>query len=155
MRCVDVPGSVSQSLRDSAGENHKYIPVIGQLEGLPLKSTLSPAGGGLYRLHVHSKIWRKLRIDAGDSVEVMLQLDTEPRDPALPQDLAAGLADEPKALATFNTLTAALRVQIVRFVDSAKHAKTREKRIRLIAQRMLERAAKRKKKKSRLTGKSG
>jgi hypothetical protein len=148
MRCVDVPRDVSRSLRELPGDNHKHIPVLGQVEGLPLKSTLSPRGGGSYRLHIHSNIWRKLRIDAGATVEVMLLLDSEPRDPALPHDLAAGLADEPRALAIFNSLTPALRRQIVRYVDQAKHASTRDKRIRLIVKGMLERAAKRKKKKN-------
>ena len=147
MRCVDVPGSVSKSLRKLAEVKLTHIPVVGQVEGLPLKSTLSPRGGGAFRLHIHSNIWRKLRIDAGDTVEVMLQLDTEPRDPALPQDLAGGLADEPRALAVFNSLTPALRRQIVRYVELAKHTNTREKRIRLIAKRMMERAAKQKKEK--------
>jgi len=148
MRCVDVPRDVSKSLRKLAGDGHKHIPVLGQVEGLALKSTLSPRGGGSYRLHIHSNIWRKLRIDAGDTVEVMLLLDSEPRGPVLPHDLAGGLADAPRALAVFNSLTPAFRRQIVRYMDQAKHANTREKRIRIIVKRMLERAAKRKKKKS-------
>jgi len=148
MRCVDVPRAVSKSLREIAGENSKHIPVLGQVEGLPLKSTLSPRGGGSYRLHIHSNIWRKLRVDAGDTVEVMLQIDQEPRDPVLPHDLAGGLADEQPALAIFNSLTPALRRQMARYVDMAKRANTREKRIRLIVKRMLERAAKRRKKKT-------
>ena len=60
----------------------------------------------------------------------------------------AGLAEEPRALAVFNALTPALRRQIVRHVDQAKHASTREKRILLIVRRMLQRAAKRTKKKN-------
>jgi hypothetical protein len=148
MRCVDVPRDVSKSLRKLAGADRKHIPILGQVEGLPLKTTLSPRGGGSYRLHIHSNIWRKLRIDAGATVEVMLLLDSEPRDPVLPHDFAAGLADEPRALAIFNSLTPALRRQIVRHLDQAKHASTREKRIRLIVKRMLERAAKQKKKKT-------
>jgi hypothetical protein len=147
MRCVDVPRDVSKSLRKLAGDNYKYIPVLGQVEGLPLKSTLSPRGGGSYRLHIHSNIWRKLRIDAGATVEIMLRLDSEPQDPALPHDLAGSLADEPRALAIFNSLTPAFRRQIVRYVELAKHASTREKRIRIIVKRMLERAARRKKNK--------
>jgi hypothetical protein len=148
MRCVDVPRNVSKSLRKLAGDSPKHIPVHGQVEGLPLKSTLSPRGGGAYRLHIHSNIWRKLQIDAGATVEVMLLLDTEPRDPALPHDLAGGLADEPRALAVFNSLTPALRRQIVRYLEQAKRATTRDKRIRSIVKRMLERAAKRRKKKN-------
>jgi Bacteriocin-protection, YdeI or OmpD-Associated/Domain of unknown function (DUF1905) len=149
MRCVDVPRDVSTALRSVAGENALHIPVHGWIEGLPMKSTLVPRGGGCYRLHVHSRIWRKLRIDAGATVEVTLLLDAEPREVVLPQDFAAGLADEPRALATFNTLTTALRRQIVQYVDSAKHARTREKRIQLVVRRMHERAAKRKKKKNK------
>jgi len=148
MRCVDVPRNVSKSLRKLAGDDPKHIPVTGQVEGLPLKSTLSPRGGGSYRLHIHSNIWRKLRIDAGATVEIMLLLDSEPRDPVLPHDLAGGLADEPRALAIFNSLTPSFRRQIVRYVEQAKHTTTRDKRIRLIVKRMLERAVTRKKRKS-------
>jgi uncharacterized protein YdeI (YjbR/CyaY-like superfamily) len=79
-------------------------------------------------------------------VEVTLLVDTEPRQAVLPPDLAAGLGDVPRALAIFNTLTVALRRQIVRYVDSAKQARTREKRVQLVVRRMLERARKRRKK---------
>jgi hypothetical protein len=145
MRCVNIPRDVSKAIRSVGGDDPLHIPVHGWIEGLPFKSTLVPRGGSAYRLHVHSRIWRKLRIDAGAAVEVTLLVDNEPREAVLPPDLGAGLADTPRALATFNTLTVALRRQIVQYVDNAKQARTREKRIRLIVQRMLERAAKRKK----------
>jgi hypothetical protein len=145
MRCVDVPRDVSKAMRNAAGDNALHIPVHGWIEGLPFKSTLVPRGGRCYRLHVHSRIWRKLRIDAGAAVEVTLLLNTEPRQAVLPPDLAAGLADTPSALATFNMLTVALRRQIVQYVDSAKQTRTRDKRVQLVVRRMLERAARRKK----------
>jgi hypothetical protein len=146
MRCVDVPRDVSKSIGCGlSGGDRLNVPVHGWIEGLPFTSTLVPRGAGNYRLHVHSRIWRKLRIDAGAAVEVMLLVDTEPREAVLPPDLAAGLADTPRALAVFNRLTVALRRQIIQYVDSAKQSRTREKRIRLIVQRMLERAAKRRK----------
>jgi len=146
MRCVDIPRDISKAIRNSAEGDPLHIPVHGWIEGLPFKSTLVPRGGGSYRLHVHSRIWRKLRIDAGAAVEVTLLVDAEPRKAVLPPDLAAGLADAPRALAIFNTLTVALRRQIIQYVDNAKRSRTREKRIRLIVQRMLERAAKSRKK---------
>jgi hypothetical protein len=157
MRCVDVPRDVSKALgsaaKDAGAERLLNIPVHGWIEGLPLRSTLVPRGSGCYRLHVHSRIWRKLRIDAGASVEVTLLLDLEPREARLPPDLAAGLADEPRALAIFNTLTVALRRQIIQYVELAKRSSTREKRVQLIVRRMLERAARRKRKKTRPTRK--
>src|SRR6202047_500635 len=158
MRCVDVPRDISKVIRGAAEGDTLHVPVHGWIEGLPFKNTLVPRGGGSYRLHVHSKIWRKLRIDAGAVVEVTLLVDTEPREAVLPPDLAVGLADTPRALAIFNTLTVALRRQIVQYVDNAKQARTRQKRVALVVQRMLERAAKRKRfksKKSRTTTKKG
>lgn len=144
MRCVDVPKNISKALHREAGQKPMHIPVQGSVDGRPLKTTLSPAGDGAYRLHLHSNIWRKLKVDEGDIVEVMLGLDSEPRDPALPPDLAAGLADEPRALATFQSLTPAFRRQIVRYLELAKQVKTREKRVGIIVNNMLKRATKKK-----------
>jgi Bacteriocin-protection, YdeI or OmpD-Associated/Domain of unknown function (DUF1905) len=146
MRCVDVPRDISKALRSLAGENALRIPVHGWIEGLPFKSTIVPRGGGCYRLHIHSRIWRKLRIDAGAVVEVTMLLDAEPREIPLPPDLAAGLAETPRALATFHSLTPAFRRQIVIYMEGAKQLRTREKRVQLIVKRMLERAGRRKKK---------
>ena len=146
LRCVDVPRDVSNAIRKAAGGKALHVPVRGWIEGLATQSTLAPAGGGSYRLHVHSKIWRKLRIDAGAAVEVALQLDLDRRETAVPADLAAELADEPAALAQFNSITKALRRHIVLYVEAAKQVKTRDKRLRLVVRKMLERAARKKKK---------
>jgi Bacteriocin-protection, YdeI or OmpD-Associated/Domain of unknown function (DUF1905) len=152
MRCVDLPRHISKSLRTAPVADVSHIPVHGWIEGLPFTSTLTPAGGGRYRLHVHSRIWRKLRIDAGDAVEVSLLVDTEPREAVLPPDLAAALSATPRALAAFNAQTVAFRRQLVIYVDSAKQTRTRDKRIQLLIRRMLQRTAKsheRKKRKAR------
>jgi Domain of unknown function (DUF1905) len=61
LRAVDVPEGVSKALGSGP-----HLPVHGWIEGLPLKGTLVPRGGGCYRLHVHSRIWRKLRVDGHD-----------------------------------------------------------------------------------------
>ena len=95
-------------------------------------------------MHVHSSIWRKLKIDEGAVVEVAVVIERERRETPVPADLAATLADEPRALAGFQALTPAFRRQIILFLEKAKQAKTREKRIALIVGRMLERAKKQK-----------
>jgi Bacteriocin-protection, YdeI or OmpD-Associated/Domain of unknown function (DUF1905) len=145
MRCIDIPRDISRAVRKAAGGKAMHIPVHGWIEGLPFENTLVPRGGGNYRMHVNSKIWRKLRIDAGAAVEITLLLDVEPRKAVIPPDLAAGLAETPRALAVFNALTVALRRHIIQYVDSAKQARTRDKRIHLIVRRMLERTAKQRK----------
>lgn len=141
MRCVDVPRDVSAAIRESAGGDAKHPPVHGFIEGRPFKSTLVPGGKGCFRLHVHSRIWRKLKIDAGAEVEVTLMVDQAPRPAVVPADLAKALAAKPRANATFNALTLPLRRQVLWYLESAKHASTREKRIKLMVQRMLERHA--------------
>jgi hypothetical protein len=150
LRCVDLPRDISNAIRRDAGGKAQHVPVHGWIEGLAMRGTLVPGGGGRYRIHVHSSIWRQLRIDAGAAVEVALVIERERRETPVPPDLAAGLADEPRALAAFHGLTPAFRHQIIIFLEKAKQAKTRDKRVGLILQRMLERAKKRKK---RIAGK--
>jgi Bacteriocin-protection, YdeI or OmpD-Associated/Domain of unknown function (DUF1905) len=145
MRVIDIPRDVGKAIGKMAGEHTKHIPVHGWIEGLAFRNTLVPRGGGNYRMHVHSRIWRKLRIDAGAAVEVTMLVDNEPREVAVPPDLAGELADTPWALASFNRQTAALRRHIVQYVETAKQSRTREKRIQLVVKRMLERDARRKK----------
>ena len=145
MRCVDVPRDISKEIRNAAGENPQRVPVRGWIEGLAMQSTLVPAGGGRYRLHIHSNIWRKLKIDAGAAVDVALMIERERRETPVPADLAAGLADEPRALGAFQAQTPAFRRQIVIYLEKAKQARTREKRVLLIVRRMLERTPQKKK----------
>ena len=140
MRCIDVPRDISKAVRKEAGGNPKHIPVHGWIDGLAFENTLVPRGGGNYRFHVHSKIWRKLQIDAGAAVEVTMLLDREPREAVVPPDLAAELANTPRALAAFNGVSRSLRRHIVRWVDAAKQSRTRDKRIQQTVKHMLERA---------------
>ncbi|HXT75897.1 MAG TPA: YdeI/OmpD-associated family protein [Candidatus Eisenbacteria bacterium] len=144
MRVIDIPGDIGKAIRKMAGETSRHIPVHGWIEGLPFQNTLVPRGGGNYRMHVHSRIWRKLRIDAGAAVEVTMLLDREPREAAVPPDLAGELADTPRALASFNQLTASLRRHLIQYVEAAKQSRTREKHIQLIVKRLLERDARHK-----------
>ncbi|HEY2820735.1 MAG TPA: YdeI/OmpD-associated family protein [Candidatus Acidoferrum sp.] len=149
MRCIDVPHDISKAVRKEAGGNARHIPVHGWIDGLAFENTLVPRGGGNYRFHLHSKIWRKLQIDAGAAVEVTMLLDREPREAVVSPDLAAELADTPRALAAFNTVSPSLRRHIVRWVDAAKQSKTRDKRIQQTVKNMLERARKKTKKKKK------
>src|SRR5215472_6435265 len=151
LRCVDVPRDVSNAIRRDAGGKAQHVPVHGWIEGLATGGTLVPGGGGRYRFHVHSSIWRKLKIDEGAVVEVALVIDREQRETPVPADLAASLADEPRALAEFQKVTPAFRRQTIVFLEKAKQAKTREKRLKLIVRHMRMRAAKKQKRSQKTT----
>ena len=150
MRCIDVPRDIGKAVRKEAGGNPKHIPVHGWIDGLAFENTLVPRGGGNFRFHLNSKIWRKLQIDAGAAVEVTMSLDQRTtRSRSIPPDLAAELAGTPRALAAFNAITPSLRRHLVAWIDKAKQSKTRDKRIQFTVKKMLERARKKARKKTR------
>jgi uncharacterized protein YdeI (YjbR/CyaY-like superfamily) len=65
----------------------------------------------------------------GDIVEVDLQLDREPRDVALPPDLADALNDAPEARAAFDRLAFGLKRKHAAEIEDAKSLEVRRRRI--------------------------
>ena len=69
------------------------------------------------------------RVAAGDEVAVEIEVDAEPRNVAIPADLADALADDATARAFFDRLSYTHRKEWVRWVEEAKKAETRTRRI--------------------------
>jgi Domain of unknown function (DUF1905)/Bacteriocin-protection, YdeI or OmpD-Associated len=132
IRFVDVPAKISKSL----GSGKSRIPVKGSVNGLPLQTTMTPSGNGRHRLAVHGDIYRKLRLDAGATIDVTLSLDRASREPALPPALVVALKYSPVATRHFRVLTTALRRQIVRYLTSAKSRDVVERRIAKFVSRL-------------------
>jgi len=76
-------------------------------------------------------------VKAGDEVEVTLELDLEPRTVAVPDDLAAALAQKAGALETFDALAYSKRKEFVRQVNDAKTPETRDRRIAAVVAALL------------------
>lgn len=125
IRFVDVPREVSRELGSGSG----HIPVQGSVEGVPLRTTMVPAGNGCHRLAIHGDIYRKLRIDAGAVVEISIELDEESREPVLPPALVSALKFSKVAAAEFRAMSTALRRQIVRYLTDVKSQATLERRV--------------------------
>ena len=125
IRYVDVPADISRVL----GEGATHVPVEGEVEGTPLKTTLVSRGKGCYRLAIHGDIRERLKADAGTVVEVALRRDAAPREPVLPPTMVLALRNSPKAQAEFRRVTTAMRRQIVRYITQAKQQATRERRV--------------------------
>ena len=68
-------------------------------------------------------------VAGGDEVEVDLELDTAPREVAVPDDLAAALDAEPAARATFDGLSYSNKSWHVLQVTGARTEETRQRRI--------------------------
>jgi hypothetical protein len=149
IRYADVPREVSKKFGSAA-----HVPVIGTVEGVPVRTTLVSRGKGSYRMAIHGDIRRKLRVDCGAVVEIAIQMDEESREPELPPALVLALRNAPKAQRRFRAITTALRRQIVRYLTAVKSQEALERRVGRFVARW-ERENPMKKGKARKAGKSG
>jgi hypothetical protein len=143
IRYVDVPADASRAL----GAATAHLPVRGEVEGMPVRTTLVSRGRGCYRMAIHSDVRKKLKVDVGAFVEIALERDDESREPALPPALVLALRQSPKAQAEFRRMTTALRRQVVRYLISVKQQATLERRVAKFTQRLEQMSRDRAKKK--------
>ena len=106
----------------------KRPKVVVTLNGYSYRTTVA-AYGDVYMLSLAAEHRYAAGVNAGDQVEVTLELDTEPRTVTVPDDLAAALAAQPGARETFDALSYSARKEFVRQVESAKAQETRTRRI--------------------------
>jgi uncharacterized protein YdeI (YjbR/CyaY-like superfamily) len=69
------------------------------------------------------------KVAGGDVVDVDIELDTSPREVDVPRDLAAALKKDPKAKATFESLSYSNQNWHVVSIAGAKTEETRQRRI--------------------------
>lgn len=91
--------------------------------------TTVAAMGGEFFVPLSAANRTAANVAAGDEVEVVIELDTEPREVAVPDDLAAALDAKPVLRKTFDALSYSKRREYVRSVEDAKTAETRQRRI--------------------------
>ena len=85
--------------------------------------------GGEFLLGLNREVREAARAEAGDEVDLELQLDTKPREVEVPPALAAALAADSEALAAFEQLSYTHRKEYARWVAKAKRDETRERRV--------------------------
>ena len=120
---ITVPESVVASF--NAG---KRIAVTTTINGYSYRSSVAPYGGD-YMLPVSAEHRAGAGISAGDVVEVVLELDTVPREVVIPADFAAAMAREPEARQFFDGLSYSNRSRFVLSIEAAKTPETRQRRI--------------------------
>jgi len=99
--------------------------VRGTVNGTPIRSRLS-VYGGVTILGLRREIREAAGIEVGDVVDVVLELDDEPREVTIPPELDAALADD--ARAAFDALAFTHRREYAEWVGEAKRAETRARR---------------------------
>ena len=120
---IRVPDEVVESL--GAG---KRPPVSVTINGYTYRSTVAVMGGA-YMVGVSAQNRAGAGVAGGDEVDVQLELDTAPREVAVPADFAAALDAEPAALETFDRLSNSNKGWHVSSIEGAKSDETRQRRI--------------------------
>lgn len=85
--------------------------------------------GGQFMVPVSAENRSSAGVAAGDELSVTLTVDVAPRQTAVPDDLAAALAQVPGARERFDALAPSHRKEHVRSVEEAKKPETRTKRV--------------------------
>ena len=102
----------------------KKPPVKVSLNGYTYRTTVAVLGD-VFMLSLSAENREAAGVKPGDTVEVTLELDEEPRTVAIPDDLAAALAKKPGAMAAFEASAYSARKEYVRQVETAKAQETR------------------------------
>lgn len=141
LRCVSVPEEISAVLERGSA---RTVPVVATVAGRTTRTSLLPAGSGCYRLFLDRTMRKAAGADTGDPVGVTLRLDRASREMPVPQDFAAALIRAPDAHRYFDGGTTALRHEVLRYIEQAKAAATRARRIHHCVQVLGQRGKKRK-----------
>lgn len=92
------------------------------------RSTIAPYAGS-YFLPLSRANREAAGVEAGEVVDVAVELDLEPREVEVPQDLAEALAAAPKAAKHFQGLSYTHQREYVAWITEAKREETRVRRI--------------------------
>lgn len=139
LRYVDVPEDVGHALERESGKN-KHIPVVAISNGRCARTTLTPAGGGRYRLQFNVTLRKAARADVGDLVRVELRIDRESRALPVPAEILEALKSRPKARKAFEQMGSGSRRQTLLWFDKAKSPAVRQKRLARLLDVLMERA---------------
>ena len=118
-----VPDEVVEAL--GGGKRPKVAVTI---NGKTYRSSVASMGGR-YLVGVSAENRALTGVSGGEVVEVTLELDTAPREVAVPPDFQAALDKEPAAQATFDKLSNSNKGWHTLQVEGAKTDETRQRRI--------------------------
>ena len=120
---IPVPDEIVAAL----GSGRKPAVTV-TVNGHTYRSTVAQLGGG-GMLPLAAEHRKAAGVEAGDEIEVTVELDTAPRTVEVPADLAAAIAADAGAQAFFDSLSYSNKRGYVEWVGSAKKAETRAKRL--------------------------
>lgn len=120
---IQVPNEIVEALGSS-----RKPPVRVTINGFTYRSSVASMGG-VFMLGVSAEVRKAAGVVAGDDVDLDIELDTEPREVAVPPDFAAALDRDIDARRFFDRLSYSNKRRIINPIDDAKTPETRQRRI--------------------------
>lgn len=120
---IQVPAELVEAL----GKGRRP-PVRATVNGCSYRGTVAPMGGA-FMLPVSAEVRERTGVAAGDQVDADLELDTEPREVAVPPDLADALDRDLDARGAFDAVSYSGKQRLVLPVEQAKTAEPRRRRV--------------------------
>jgi len=109
------------------GEGARRFPVVAAVNGYAWRTSVTRMGGE-FLLGLNREVRQGAGVQVGDEVEVTIELDAAPRAVEVPGELAAVLAADPRASASFGRMSVSHRREYARWVAEAKQEQTRQRR---------------------------
>jgi hypothetical protein len=119
---IEVPANVVAAL------GSKRPPVRATINGFTYRTSVASMGGK-FMMGVPPEFREGAGVKAGDTVDVDLELDTEPREVAIAPDFAAALARNAHARRSFEGLTYSNKRRLVTAIEAIKSPEIRQRRI--------------------------
>ena len=120
---VEVPAKVVQGL----GSTKRPLVSV-TINGYTYRSAIAPMGGA-YMLGISEEVRSNAKVEAGDTVDVDVVLDTKPRDVEVPPELAKALAKDARAKRYFESLSYSAKYRLVAPIANGKTLETRERNL--------------------------
>lgn len=110
------------------GEGAKRFPVVATVNGYTWRTSVARMGGE-FLLGLNREVRQHAGVAAEDEVDVTVELDVASRQVEMPEALAAALATDSQAEASFNGMAFTHRKEYARWIAEAKRDETRQRRV--------------------------
>lgn len=122
---VEIPSDIAEELKPGIKTSYR---VKGLLDAFRIQQiAILPMGDGNFIMPLNAAMRKALGKKSGYSITVKIAVDNSPF--SFSDDFMSCLADEPKALAFFNTLPGSHQRYFSKWIESAKTISTKTKRI--------------------------
>jgi len=120
---VEVPAQVVEAL----GSTKRPLVKV-TINGYTYRNAIAPMGG-VFMLGISEEVRNRSGVQGGDTIDVDVELDTQPREVEVPPELAKALAKDAKAKKYFESLSYSKKYALAAPIANGKTPETRSRNL--------------------------